>query len=356
MTTRSLLALLLLLIAAPGRATVFGDAIQVNILKENVQENLNLTAQLVQLRSALSVARENLAFVRSVYGGINDLVHLNAEQELRDARDYFIAHQSGVPDALGLADDIARHGVRGTFQAWPLNQQVDAFRTSKDCDDYARRVREVCTSGARAMAPLPPPGCEWLQCSPRRQSGEAGTTELAGPSPYNQDAARRLAISMDEAVASPEARRQLLARAPQPVESEGLWIQGLLKTDPTIADGLLRQRAAARKNATTAALIYQDSLEAQTNSAKSQKLTAQASAISAQELAAVREIEAHRLAREQARDTDQALRDAEERRRLSSQSYYLGSLLYRALAGQPDPHPGPPAPYSGPSAGGSYSN
>ena len=354
-TTRSprLLALLLLMAAMPARATIFGDAVQVKILAETVKENINLSAQLSELRAALTVARENLAFVRSVYGGINDLMHVNAEEELRDARDYFIAHQSGVSDALGLGQDIARHGVRGTFQAWPLNQQIDAFRTSKACDEYARRVSEVCTSGPRATAPLPPPGCEWIQCPLPRRSGEpSGSSDSARVGSYDQGAARRLALSMDEVVESPEARRRLLTRAPQPVESEGLFIQGLLKTDPTIADGLLRERAMAQKNGTAAALIYQDSLEQQTNSAKSQKLAAQASAISAQELAALRGIEARRLAREQARDTEQAIRDAEERRRVSSQSYYLGSLLYRALTGNPDPHPGPPEPYSAGGAAG----
>jgi hypothetical protein len=274
---------------------------------------------------------------------------VDAEQELRDAREYFIAHQSGVAGALGLADDVARHGLRGAFQAWPINQQIDAFRTGRSCDEYARRVHDVCASGSRATVPLPPAGCEFLRCPPRRLSQP---TEIAGPGAYDERAARRLALSIDDVVQDAESRRRLLARAPPLVESEGLWIQGLLKTDPTIADGLLHERAAARRDATAAALIYQDSLEARTNSAKSQKLAAQASALGAQELAALREIEARRLAREQARDTDQALRDAEERRRVSSRSYYLGSLLYRAMTGNPDPHPGPPDPLAAASGRG----
>src|SRR5512135_1879728 len=100
----------------PSRATagsIFGDAIEIQILREQIKQGILVEQQLSAIRTGVATARDNLAFVRSVYGGVNDFMHFNAATFAQEAKDYFLMNNPTIGDSAAFADDVARRGMRG---------------------------------------------------------------------------------------------------------------------------------------------------------------------------------------------------------------------------------------------------
>jgi hypothetical protein len=249
---------------ASARATFFGDAIQIDILRENIQQTIQMTTQLEQLRQMLSSAQQTLSFTRSVYAGIQDLQHFDGGQFLDQSKAYFLQQNPPLGEAKYFGEDVVQHGPRGYFNAAPVNRAIERA--------------DVFGEGRSGGSPSRPPqydvnaalgfGSDFdrLVAARARAARSAGTPDLA---PFGTP-------------------------PPPPSATEGLIDYQMMRSDPQLAAALSQARANSQVVATTAMEAYLKSLGASPGQAE--LLSARATSLTAAQVAQLNDTQARALA------------------------------------------------------------
>ncbi len=337
------LALLVLLSMCPGaaRAWFVGDAIQIQILEENVKQTLDLRQQLSQLGSVLQTTRDNLEFARSTYVLAQDVIHFNPDQFLREAQAYFYAHNPELAAAKDLASDVSRNGVKGTyFNAGPLNQQVAIFTEDKEakacgCDCYGRPSQgqpDACmpTCAAAHVRGYPFAGCD-----------KATVAADASSSAIDREAARRLSAATALTIEDKDLREKLLQRPSSPDASDGLMLATLARTDPAAADALLRQRALAASARSEARALRQRLQQGNVTVGDATMLAARTSSLAAEQLAAIRDDQAKQTAMEQRKLTAEEEARAQGAREMRLHALHFSDMVFMSLSSRSGVPPEP---------------
>jgi hypothetical protein len=337
------LALLVLLSMRPGaaRAWFVGDAVQIKILQENIQQTINLSQQLSQLGSVLRTTRDNLEFARSTYALAQDVIHFNPDQFLREAQAYFYAHNPELAAARDLAGDISRNGVRATyFNAGPLNQQVAIFMEDKEakacgCDCHGQPAQGQPDSCMPTCSAAHARGYPFAGCEKTTEAADASSNVI------DKEAARRLSAAAALSIEDPDVREKLLQRPSSPDASDGLMLASLARTDPAAADALLRQRALAASARKEARALHQRLQQGNVNVGDAALLAARTSSLAAEQLSAIREDQAKQIAMEQQRHAAEEEARAREARDMRLHALHFSDMVFMSLSSRSGVPPEP---------------
>jgi hypothetical protein len=308
-----------------------GDAILAQILVQNIKNGLDISAQLAQLGQVVQTTRENYEFIRQTYVLANDLKNADPERVLARARQEFMASQPVFANAQALANDMARHGIRGGYGTWAIQRQIDVYSEDKEA--------ERCGCDYDGNAPNGAPGRCWFICAAAHKRGwpfrgrPSETPSLPPPSPYDADAAKRLAAITDTVVYDDRARQDLLASKAEASATDGLVFNELATSDPSAAQALLRQRAVAAQAAAEANRLRTAAQRTDLNSGSAAVVTARSSALAAEQLAAIREAQAKQLALQQHAQTKEEIQRHADERQLQFHALHIADILYLTITG-----------------------
>jgi hypothetical protein len=273
-THRLVAALALLLAGRPAAATPFGDTIQVEILGETIKQTLTMEEQLTTLRQHLADARENIAFMRSMYGLVSDFRNFDPAQFMNEAKDYFIAQNRTLTDANNLFRDLQKNGLKGRFDASVLNRKIR----------LANLYLEQNT-GYKVI-------------------------------PYDYKKALGIGQDVEDLLADPRFRKSQLTAPSVASPTRGIIDAELILADPQAYAGALHDRAIARDRAVQAMQVYAESLGA--SPGKAQQLGAQAASLTAAGVAQVSETTSRQLALQELERTERSQAAAQNRREADS--------------------------------------
>jgi hypothetical protein len=332
-----------------------GDGILSSILVQNVQETINTTSQLAQLKEMLTTARESYEFVRSTYAVAQDLQGFDASRFLQQSRDQFLATTPGINEARGLANDIATQGIRGgRGNLWALQGNIDVFkdrvRAEKCCCNRegfapANAPTEcpfVCSRAVQAGWPYngnapacAPPERARCSCGPfGPMGGSPSGCEAYCPIPprmYDPDAARQLGLALDSLMADEALRTRFLSNANDPNLTDALLYSELSAQDPTAAQALLRERTASSQAAATARKDWDYTQKNRDmNVGTASAITARSSSLAAEQLAAIRDAQARQLALQQQAASREAQAQRKEDAAAQVRILRMGEVIFIA--------------------------
>jgi hypothetical protein len=323
-----------------------GDGILSSILVQNIQETLNTTTQLAQLREMLANARESYEFMRSTYAVSQELSNFNADDFLRQSREKFLAANPEIGQARSLANDISRNGIRGgTPNLWALQSTIDLYRESTRAEDCCcgpdgnpphgarTECQFVCPSALQRGWPYgqPFPAC----APPRRPPSTDPFSFLPPPRPYDKAAAERLSLALNEAMSDEEIRKDLLSSSVTPSVTDAIIFNELAQDDPAAAQALLRERAAATY-AGDEARKQRKAASGTLNVGEASLVTARSSSLAAEQLAAMREAQARQLALQEQSASREAQAQRKEEDATRIRILRMGEIIYvatRSLSG-----------------------
>lgn len=265
--------------ARPAAATPAGDLVQIEILAETLQQGLTMSSQLATLRQAVTDARENISFMRSMYGLVSDFKNFDPGQFMTEAKNYFLAQNREIGDASALVADLRRYGLKGRFNASAINRRI------RDANLYLE-----ANTGYRVI-------------------------------PYDFKRALGIGQDVDDLLASPTFRQQEMSAAMPVSATSGLIEVELMQADGDAWAAALHQRAIARENAVQAMQIYAESLGA--SPGKSQQLAAQAAGITAAGVSQLSETSTRALALQE--------QDRVERSQAAAQGRREADALWRGI-------------------------
>ncbi|MCY1083769.1 hypothetical protein [Archangium lansingense] len=252
------LAAAVVLLAGSARAQFVdpgANALQLQILMENVRQTLSMGDQLAQLQQTVTTARENLALVRSVYAGVSEFTSYKPEDLLKEGRRAFLSANPELADALSLGQDLTRPlGEGGLRPALNVNLGVDAY------GDAARR---------------------------REAAG-------AGPAPaYDARAAWSVSREVQGLLDDASVQSSLARPLPVATAAEGLFQLDMARADAGLAELYMRRQASALSAQEAALAVFKESTTAAPG--KAQQLAAQSGAMTAVGVARLQELEAKQL-------------------------------------------------------------
>lgn len=279
-----------LLLAGTARAQFVdpaANALQVQILAENVRQTLSMGDQLTQLQQTVTTARENLALVRSVYAGVSEFTSYKPEDLLKEGRRAFLSANPELADALSLGQELTRPlGEGGLGPPLSVNLGVDAY------GDAARRLEA------------------------------AG----AGPAPV-YDARAAWSVSREVQGLLDDAAVQSSLARPPPVATvaEGLFQLDMARADAGLAELYMRRQASALSSQEAALAVFKESTAA--SPGKAQQLSAQSGAMTAVGVARLQELEAKQLSLLELQRQEEAATRAAERQERDVAWERLGSSM-----------------------------
>jgi len=263
------------------------NALQLQILMENVRQTLSMGDQLAQLQQTVTTARDNLALVRSVYAGVSEFTSYKPEDLLKEGRRAFLSANPEIADALSFGQDLTRPlGEGGLRPALNVNLGVDAY------GDAARR---------------------------REAAG-------AGPGPvYDARAAwgvsREVQGLLDDAAVQSSLARPL----PVATAAEGLFQLDMARADPGMAELYMRRQAGALSAEAAALAVFKESTTAAPG--KAQQLAAQSGAMTAVGVARLQELEGKQLSLLELQRQEEATTRAVERQERDAAWERVGSSM-----------------------------
>lgn len=282
------LATVALLLAGTARAQFVdpgANALQLQILMENVRQTLSMGDQLAQLQQTVTTARENLALVRSVYAGVNEFTSYKPEDLLKEGRRAFLSANPEIADALSLGQDLTRPlGEGGLGPPLSVNLGVDAYG-----------------DGAR-----------------RREAAGAGPAHV-------YDARAAWSVSREvQGLLDDAALQSSLARPPSvATAADGLFQLDMARADAGLAELYMRRQASALSAQEAALAVFKESTTA--TPGKAQQLAAQSGAMTAVGVARIQELEAKQLSLLELQRQEEATARAAERQERDAAWERIGS-------------------------------
>ena len=309
---------------APAWAgSFFGDAIEIQILREQVHQGILVEQQLAAIRSGLATARENLTFVRSVYGGVNDFMHFNATTFAQEAKDYFLMNNPTIGDSAAFADDVVRRGMRGSFNPYPVNAQIDQYFLA-ECERRRSEARQL--------------GFELTDCMDQEEFRRRKTERAL---PVTVAASGQSVADVYETMLSNRRIRDRMALEVRPAgPSDGLLYADTGRVDPAITSALLHESARSRMVEEQSMRMYIESLDQARppSPGKLAQIGAASSAATAASVARLEEIQARQQARADARAAEEHAEAERLRQERAIRAYTFGRLLRNSItAGAPVP-------------------
>lgn len=266
-------------------------------LLQEIEQTATLASQLSQLEQMVTASREQIGLMRDVYAGVGAFTSFDPDQFLAEGGAYFRAQAGSLsPGTASFISDVRSNGLAGG----------DFSRVRSRWDSYR--------DSARAL--------EALDGAPER--------------PYDAATALDLSRTVQSSLASPEARRGLLAAPPVTTVAEGLFAGDLARADPSLLHAYLQRRAQAREAEDQALSVLCESMGCNGASApsvgKAQQLTAQSTAQAAVELTRLNTAASEQLALEQLRRQEEAAAAARTRAEYDAIWNNLGSSFERGFA------------------------
>jgi hypothetical protein len=279
-----------MLLAGPARAQFVdpaANALQMQILMENVRQTLSMGEQLAQLQQTVTTARENLALARSVYDGVSEFTAYKPDDLLKEGRRAFLAANPELADALSFGQDLSRPlGEGGLRPPLSVDLGVDAY------GDATRR-REAARAG---LGPVYDARAAW-----------SVSREVQG-------------LLNDAAVQSSLTRPVPIATA-----ADGLFQLDMARADPGMAELYMRRQASALSAQEAALAVFKESTSA--GPGKAQQLAAQSGAMTAVGVARLQELEAKQLSLLELQRQEETTARAAERQERDATWERLGSSM-----------------------------
>lgn len=284
------LAAAALLLAGSARAQFVdpaANALQMQILMENVRQTLSMGDQLAQLQQTVTTARDNLALVRSVYSGVSEFTSYKPEDLLKEGRRAFLSANPEIADALSFGQDLTRPlGEGGLRPALNVNLGVDAYR------DASRR---------------------------REAAG-------AGPGPvYDTRAAWSVSREVQGLLDDAAVQSSLARPLPVATAAEGLFQLDMARADPGMAELYMRRQSGALSAEAAALAVFKESTTA--SPGKAQQLAAQSGAMTAVGVARLQELEGKQLSLLELQRQEEATARAAERQERDAAWERIGSSM-----------------------------
>jgi hypothetical protein len=269
------------------------NAVQLQILAENVKQSISLSSQLTQLQQSVTAARENLDLARSVYAGVSEFTSYSPEDFLREGRDYFLAANPELSNALAFGQELTRPvGEGGLLPRRALHVGVDAYGDE-------RRRREAAPAGL-------------------------GT-------PYDSRAAWGLSREVN-AVLDDVAMKASLVRPPTvSTAAEGLLAFDMARTEPGLLELYMRRQASALSAQEAAMAVFKESTAGRPSPGKAQQLTAQSSAMTAVGVSRLAEMEAKQLSLQELQRQEEAQARAQEKREMEALWKQIGTGIQQSF-------------------------
>lgn len=284
------LAAATLLLAGSARAQFVdpaANALQMQILMENVRQTLSMGDQLAQLQQTVTTARDNLALVRSVYSGVSEFTSYKPEDLLKEGRRAFLSANPEIADALSFGQDLTRPlGEGGLRPALNVNLGVDAY------GDASRR-REA--AGA-APGPVYDTRAAW-------------------------SVSREVQGLLDDAAVQSSLSRPL----PVATAADGLFQLDMARADPGMAELYMRRQAGALSAEAAALAVFKESTTA--SPGKAQQLAAQSGAMTAVGVARLQELEGKQLSLLELQRQEEATARAAERQERDAAWERIGTSM-----------------------------